>query len=49
MEDQETKQYIVKVTSTWLVDAIDEKEAIDTFTDGTMLDLQEVAELNEAQ
>jgi hypothetical protein len=39
-------EYIVKVTSTWLVEAEDESEARDIFSDGIMLDLNEDVELN---
>jgi hypothetical protein len=45
MED-ELKEYIVTVTSTWLVEAESEEEARDIFSDGTMLDRREVAVLN---
>lgn len=40
-------EYLVTVTSTWLVEADSEEEARDTFSDGNMLDLNEVVELNE--
>jgi hypothetical protein len=39
-------EYLVTVTSTWLVEAEDEAEARDTFSDGNMLDLEEVVEFN---
>ena len=39
-------EYIVKVTSTWLVEAENEEDARDCFSDGIMLDLNEVAEFN---
>ena len=39
-------EYLVTVTSTWLVEAESEEEARDTFSDGIMLDLSEVAEFN---
>lgn len=39
-------EYIVTVTSNWLVEAETEEEARDTFSDGTMLDLNEVVEFN---
>jgi hypothetical protein len=39
-------EYIVKVTSTWLVEAENEEEARDCFSDGIMLDLNEDVELN---
>ena len=44
--EEEVNEYIVTVTSTWLVEAVSEEEARDTFSDGTMLDLTEVAVLN---
>jgi len=39
-------EYIVKVTSTWIVEAEDEAEARNIFSDGIMLDLNEDVEFN---
>ena len=39
-------EYIVKVTSTWIVEAEDEEEARNIFSDGIMLDLNEDVEFN---